>query len=400
MPAQLVIGVVKTLAVSAIFIVGVLSILASQTVGILFSFGNAELLNAWLSNTKTHFIVLLSTLISFVSKTSVKIRFISPDIPRSKVYTDSKGRLKSTLPPNTVIFANHQIYTDWVFLWWFAYTADLGGFVYIILKDSLRKIPLLGYGMKNYDFIFLSRKWIKDKLTMGTQLARIDANARGKGPASGYTADANGHWPKGEDKTRTWPYSLIIFPEGTNISANTRGKTEAYAAKVGKKPFRHVLLPKTTGLRFSLLQLQDSLDEVYDVTVAYSGVKPDEYGQDIYKLENVLLKGENPETVEIHLRTFKINEIPIGKKHYESEQEEVKDAKIFEDWLFARWAEKDELLDHYYKTGSFIGGDDQDLNVVQTTLTTSKLDFVKIFAVPFIICLLGRFLYYTIQKLL
>lgn len=55
--------------------------------------------------------------------------------------------------PNSVLISNHQIYTDWLYLWFLTYTSKFGNSVFIILKD-LSKIPVLGYGMKNYNFYF------------------------------------------------------------------------------------------------------------------------------------------------------------------------------------------------------------------------------------------------------
>lgn len=393
-------GVVKTVVNLVAFFLGCLSIVISQTFGIVISFGNREFRQAWLAHTKEHFIVLLTTVVTFASKSPINIRIVtdSKSILPSRIRINSKGRLETSIPADTVLIANHQIYTDWVFLWWLAYTAKLGGFVYIVLKASLRKIPILGYGMKNYDFIFLSRKWENDKLVMGNQLASIDANARGKGEVAGIepelTKDFHKVWPAGEDKLKTWPYSLLIFPEGTNLSSNTRSKSLEYAEKVGRQPFKHLLIPRTTGLRYSLLKLQGTVDEVYDITLAYSGLKASDYGQDIYKIEQVFLQGKNPNRVDFFIRSFKIDEIPIGKED-ETEEEYAAAQKKFENWLFGVWAEKDQLMDNYYKTGSFITEkDEQDrYNTTDTVLTVPKFDFIKIFFVPMFLLLLGRIIY-------
>lgn len=41
---------------------------------------------------------------------------------------------------------------DWFYMWWILYTGNLHGSVYIMLKKSLQWIPLLGFGMKMYNF--------------------------------------------------------------------------------------------------------------------------------------------------------------------------------------------------------------------------------------------------------
>ena len=67
------------------------------------------------------------------------------------------------------------------------------------------------------------------------------------------------------------PMWLLIFPEGTNLSVNTKRRSDAYGQKVGIPPFRHALLPRSTGLFFCLQQLKGTVDWVYDCTVAYEG---------------------------------------------------------------------------------------------------------------------------------
>lgn len=140
-----------------------------------------------------------------------------------------------------------KLYSDWLYLWWVAYTAKMHGYLYIILKESLKYVPLLGIGMQFYGFIFLARKWEQDKPRFVHRLSKL---SRGKDPM--------------------W---LMIFPEGTNLSDNGRVASAKFAKKMGREDFRHQLIPRTTGLRFCLEQLQGSVEWVYDCTVAYEGVE-------------------------------------------------------------------------------------------------------------------------------
>ncbi|KAG4304339.1 hypothetical protein PORY_002314 [Pneumocystis oryctolagi] len=43
-----------------------------------------------------------------------------------------------------VLIGNHQINTDWLYIWWIAYSKKIHDEIYIVLKDSLRKIPIIG----------------------------------------------------------------------------------------------------------------------------------------------------------------------------------------------------------------------------------------------------------------
>lgn len=299
--------------------------------------------------TKKAFISMLISTLHLIAPSAVRITADSNSIPKGTFYKDLKnGRIASHLKPRSIIMANHQIYTDWVFLWWLTSTADLAGKVYIMLKKSLEYIPILGFGMRNYKFIFMCRKWEQDRLTLHNSLGVIDANSRGVGPISGRSPSRQA--PDGEifwDTTSTneheqsWPYCLILFPEGTNLSPLTRQKSINYANKIGKTPFQNVLLPHVTGARHSLLKLRPSLDIVYDITIGYSGVNRGEYGEAIYKLTNVIFKGESPKLVDMHIRGYNLNEIPID------------DEQAFADWLYEVWAEKDKLMDVYSEKGTF-----------------------------------------------
>ncbi|KAH3684874.1 hypothetical protein WICPIJ_004152 [Wickerhamomyces pijperi] len=382
-----IIGAFKALFVIVFFLLSCASIVITQAIGVLFSF-SPDMKEGWICNTKTHFIIALITSFRFLSSTPIHLN-VSTSNPklRKRIMINESGSLQVNLCGKIVVIANHQIYTDWAYIWYLLFKANgLSSFIYIMLKDSLKHLPILGFGMQRFRFIFLSRSWKSDEITMGNALSRIDADARGKGTSSGCLRDLYGEFEAGIDKNKTWPFALVLFPEGTNLSANTRGKSEAYALKNNKPIFKHVLLPKTTGLRYSLLKLKDSTDEVIDLTMGYSGVKPEEYGQDIYKLEDILINGKNPDTVSLHLETLSIRDIPIGKLHYTDPEEEARDKAVFEEWVFQRWAIKDELMDRYYKTGKFVDNDD---DIVKSQLEYEWFNIISIFLVPGLLIILA-----------
>lgn len=152
---------------------------------------------------------------------------------------------------------NPQIYTDWLYLWWVGYANSPGmhGHLYIILKQSLQWIPLIGTGMMFYGFIFMSRKMSTDQPRLAHRLTKLKKLKR----------DPNG-------KSYYDPMWLLLFPEGTNLSANGRRKSAKWAEKQGLKDPEHVLLPRSTGTFFCLNELKGSLEYIYDCTVAYEGI--------------------------------------------------------------------------------------------------------------------------------
>ena len=131
----------------------------------------------------------------------------------------------------------------------------MAGHIYIILKESLRFIPILGWGMMFYGFIFMSRKMDKDRPRLAYRLNKLKQKR----------TDPNG-------KTYLNPMWLLLFPEGTNLSGNGRVKSRNWAKKTGLKDPEHVMLPRSTGFFFCLNELKGTIDYVYDCTVAYEGI--------------------------------------------------------------------------------------------------------------------------------
>lgn len=152
---------------------------------------------------------------------------------------------------------NFEIYTDWLYLWWVAYANSPGlhGHIYIILKESLKYIPMIGWGMMFYGFIFMSRKMATDQPRLAYRLQKLKKAK----------VDPLG-------KKYFDPMWLLLFPEGTNLSGNGRRKSAAWAAKNNMKDHEHVMIPRSTGMFFCLNELKGTVEYVYDCTVAYEGI--------------------------------------------------------------------------------------------------------------------------------
>ena len=87
------------------------------------------------------------------------------------------------------------------------------GYIYIILKESLKNIPIIGWGAQFYNFIFLKRKWEQDKDSFKQHLDQLSN-----------TQD---------------PMWLLIFPEGTNLAKGTREKSAEWAKQRGLQDMKH-----------------------------------------------------------------------------------------------------------------------------------------------------------------
>ncbi|KAL9129366.1 MAG: hypothetical protein Q9217_002166 [Psora testacea] len=291
----------------------VASINASQVLGTPLYLINRDWYNAWIAFTKQSWGLLTITMTQWWAPTTVRVSGDSS--MRGQLLRTSDGGLLCDFPERMVLIANHQIYTDWLYLWWIGYAAGMHGRIYVVLKESLKRIPVIGWGMQFAQFIFLKRKWEEDKPGLAAHMQKLN---------------------KPND-----PMWLMMFPEGTNLASCTREKSRKWALKNGIKDCKHTLLPRSTGLQFMLQSLRESVEYLYDCTIAYEGVPHGQFAQDIFTVGASYLGGRPPKSVNMYWRRFRIKTIPLD------------DPEQFELWLRSRWIEKDKFIDMYLRTGRF-----------------------------------------------
>lgn len=228
-------------------------IVATQLLGSPLYFYDKDWYYAYMALTKQSFGLVVTTITQWFSPT--KIRVSGDASVQEQLRQASDGRLVTLFPERLVLIANHQIYTDWIYLWWSAYTSRMHGHIYIVLKESLKHIPLMGWGMQFYGFIFMARKWADDKPRLQHRLQKL--KAQHGGPMAGSSSYD--------------PMWFLLYPEGTNMSPNTSRKNHEWAVKQGIPDMEHVLLPRSTGLQFCLQELKGTVNWVYDCTVGYEG---------------------------------------------------------------------------------------------------------------------------------
>lgn len=301
----------RALGLATYFLSGALAINVSQFLGSPLKAINEDWYNAWIAFTKQSFGLLTMTLTQTFAPTKVIVS--GDESVRGQLLKSPDGNLVLDFPKRLVLIANHQIYTDWLYLWWIAYCNGMHGWLYIILKESLKKIPVLGWGMQLSQFIFLKRNWEEDKPNMAKSLQKLNKP--------------------------TDPMWLLLFPEGTNLAPSTRAKSASWAKKNNISDCQHTLLPRSTGLQFCLDELKGTVEYLYDITVVYEGVPRGQYAQDIFTLKAGYMEGRPPKSVNMHFRRFAVKDIPIH------------DDRAFELWLRARWREKDVMIEQYYRTG-------------------------------------------------
>ncbi|XP_032071417.1 lysocardiolipin acyltransferase 1 isoform X5 [Thamnophis elegans] len=131
----------------------------------------------------------------------------------------------------SVIIMNHRTRMDWMFLWSCLLRYSYLRLEKICLKSSLKVIPGFGWAMQVAAFIFIQRKWEEDKHHFGNMLD--------------YFCDIHE------------PLQLLIFPEGTDLTDETKARSDKFAEKNGLQKYEYVLHPRTTGFTFIVDHLRD-----------------------------------------------------------------------------------------------------------------------------------------------
>lgn len=211
------------------------------------------------------------------------------------------------VPPRerVLLIANHRTEVDWMYVWNLAYRKGCLGHIKYLLKKSLMKLPVFGWGFYVLEFIPLERDWVVDEPVIKETL-------------STFTNPQDPLW-------------LTVFPEGTDYSDEKCKASQKFASQNGLPVLKNVLLPKTKGFYACLEILRSSLDAVYDVTIAYKNQCPT-------FLDNAF--GVDPSEVHIHVRRVPLDKIP------ESEKEVSK-------WLMETFDFKDRLLFDFIANGHF-----------------------------------------------
>ncbi|CAK9178565.1 unnamed protein product [Ilex paraguariensis] len=204
-----------------------------------------------------------------------------------------------------LLIANHRTEVDWMYLWNLALRKGCLGCIRYVLKSSLMKLPVFGWGFHILEFISVERKWEIDEPVMRQML-------------STFTSPQDPLW-------------LAVFPEGTDFTEEKCKRSQKFAVENGLPVLKNVLLPKTRGFYACLEILRGSLDAVYDMTIAYQYRCPS-------FLDNAC--GVDPAEVHIHVRRIPVDEIPVSEGGASA-------------WLIDTFRYKDQLLSEFNAKGHF-----------------------------------------------
>ncbi|KAJ6811219.1 putative 1-acyl-sn-glycerol-3-phosphate acyltransferase 4 isoform X1 [Iris pallida] len=228
--------------------------------------------------------------------------FLFEKINKTKVFFSGESVPRDG---RVLLFANHRTEVDWMYVWDLALRKGRLGNIKYVLKRSLMKIPIFSWGFHIFEFISVERKWEVDATTMPKKLSTF--------------------------KDARDPLWLAVFPEGTDYTEQKCIKSQQFAAENGLPILKNVLLPKTKGFYACVEALRNSLNAVYDITIAYKHRCPT-------FTDNVF--GVDPSEVHIHVQRIPLHEIPANETKASA-------------WLMERFRLKDQQLADFAAQGHF-----------------------------------------------
>ncbi|KAI5132533.1 lysocardiolipin and lysophospholipid acyltransferase [Nematocida ausubeli] len=230
---------------------------------------------------------------------------------------------------NTLIISNHTSYVDWIYLWSLLLKTGRES-ISFIAKEAVGAFYPLRLGIDMLNFVLLTRKMEDDQMRLKKACSVLHKSNN---------------------------YNLVIFPEGTFIDQDTKKKDEIFLKKELEnrgllktlspeeieekkihttiphslnKVFQEVIFPRVKGFKILVDELKPTLKNIMDCTIYLNMHGSDMmYPSDHFTLTNIILG-----------RCSRIQALIIC--------ENIKfDAKIAEnssEWIYNRFAKKDELL--------------------------------------------------------
>ncbi len=202
-----------------------------------------------------------------------------------------------------LILANHQSWVDILVLFHIFHRRL--PFLRFFLKYELLYFPFLGLACKALNMPFMKRY----------SAAYLDRHPHKRGADLARTRAACAHF---QDQ----PVAIVNFLEGTRLSADKQAQQHS--------PYRYLLRPKTGGIAFVLQALENKMDSVLDVTIAYPEGTPTLWDLACGRLHHVVV-------------TVEQRDIPHDCRHGDYTRDGDYQRR-FQAWIAGLWLDKDRHL--------------------------------------------------------
>lgn len=206
---------------------------------------------------------------------------------------------------SAIVICNHAYFGDFYLIHALATKRGMLPSCRYFIKDSIKYIPVFGWGMKLCNFPFLKRNWARDSARI-TQVLDMFINYK-------------------------LPVWLISHVEGSRISKSKLEASHKFARENNLPLLQNVLIPRCKGFMATISALRKShVKYVYDITVAYYHAKRGFCSPPT--LWDILTGNLDDYQLHAHIDRIPITTIP-------SEEGQVTK------WLYDLYLEKDSLLE-------------------------------------------------------
>ncbi len=206
---------------------------------------------------------------------------------------------------NAILICNHQTMADIVVLFFLARPRYRLGDLKWFVKESIKYVPGIGWGMLFLGCLFVKRNWTADRSGIERTFATVIS----------------------EDI----PLWVISFSEGTRRTPEKAARSQEFAEKASLTPTEHVMIPRTKGFVATVAGLRSHCPAVYDVTIGYRA----EPVPSLWQVACGVAK-----EFELHVRRHEMSDLPD-------------DPEALSNWLFDRFVEKNDRMAGFHANGSF-----------------------------------------------
>lgn len=335
------------------------------------------------------------------------------------------------------------------------YFGNLHQSITIILKASLKWVPIVGPAMQMFRFIFMHRNWEADKVGLAKALRKMGDRARRSMNPMVLLICECGHGLSFELHTsqpcRTFPDTHLIlatdfaFPKspfsprghpGLEGHAPHQQEVRRQGWHTGRRSHPPATIHRTSVLsqiaepedtRVEAARRDHSLSRDTWEMVRRGGLSgspsccelstPDthlyfprhpiaplpSYGQDYYTLQSIFGAGVPPPVIHMHLRSIHVkHEVPLGhdtlsQSSSTGSERTAEEKKAFDGWLLAKWRLKDERLESFVTRGTLEAQSGRPTQFVDIPL---KLRTTRELATLFAAAIFGLWIAQVVCKLL
>lgn len=211
---------------------------------------------------------------------------------------------QTPMEENVILVSNHQQMPDITAIMALARSKKRLGDLKFFVKDIIKWVPGIGWGMLFLDCLFIKRNWASDAEHIRKTFQKLV-----------------------DHRVPIW---LVSFVEGTRARLPKIKASQEFARGKGLPLLENLLIPRTKGFAATVQGLRNHITAVYDLTIAYEEGVPTLWQY---------IKG-SVQRIHIHVRRFPVEDLSLL-------DEEIRQ------WLMDRWTEKDSLLEYFYTHGCF-----------------------------------------------